>query len=110
MDRKDCSSKISFHRNEYNEKEEIVIDVPRLSSNDILVQDSLNFCFNFSLGLNTKSWFKNNLSKLLQNNLEVSMEGQKIYENPKKVFLKSIRTCGHRKKFDRIHNSTEYVI
>ena len=74
---------ISFHRNEYQEKEEIVIDVPRLSSDDILVQDSLNFCFNFSLGSNTKSWFKNNLSKLLQDRLEVSMEGQKIYENPK---------------------------
>ena len=74
---------LSFHRNEYSEKEEIVIDIPRLSSDDILVQDSLNFCFNFSLGSNTKSWFKNNLSKLLQDRLEVSMEGQKIYENPK---------------------------
>ena len=74
---------ISFHRNEYMEKEEIVIDVPRLSSDDILVQDSLNFCLNFSLGSNTKSWFKNNLSKMLQDRLEVSMEGQKIYENPK---------------------------
>ena len=74
---------ISFHRNEYQEKEEIVIDVPRLSLDDILVQDSLNFCFNFSLGNNTKTWFKNNLAKLLQDRLEVSMEGQKIYENPK---------------------------
>ena len=50
---------------------------------DILVQDSLNFCFEFSLGSNTKSWFKNNSAKLLQDRLEVSMEGQKIYENPK---------------------------
>ena len=32
---------ISFHRNEFMEKEEIVIDVPRLSSDDILVQGSL---------------------------------------------------------------------
>ena len=55
----------------------------RLSSEDILVQDSLNFCFEFSLGSNTKSWFKNNLAKLLQDRLEISMEGQKIYENPK---------------------------
>ena len=74
---------ISFHRNEFQPKEEIVIDVPRLSSDDILVQDSLNFCFDFSLGSNTKSWFLNNLSKLLQDRLEVQMEGQKIYENPK---------------------------
>ena len=74
---------ISFHRNEFQEKEENVIDVPRLSSDDILVQDSLNFCFDFSLGSNTKSWYKNNLSKLLQDRLEISMEGQKIYENPK---------------------------
>ena len=74
---------ISFHRNEYMEKEEIVIDIPRLSMDDILVQDSLNFCFNLDLGSNTKSWFKNNLAKMLQDRLKVSMEGQKIYENPK---------------------------
>ena len=74
---------ISFHRNEFQEKEEIVIDVPRLSSDDILVQDSLNFCFEFSLGNNTKSWFKNNLSKLFQDRLEIFVEGKKIYENPK---------------------------
>ena len=74
---------ISFHRNEYMEKEEIVIDIPRLSNDDILVQDSLNFCFNLYLGSNTKSWFKNNLAKMLQDRLEVSMKGQKIYENPK---------------------------
>ena len=74
---------ISFHRNEYQPKEQIVIDVPRLSSDDILVQDSLNFCFDFSLGSNTKSWFLNNLSKLLQDQLEVQMEGHKIYECPK---------------------------
>ena len=29
---------ISFHRNEFQEKEEIVIYVPRLSSDDILVR------------------------------------------------------------------------
>lgn len=54
---------ISFHQNEF---QEIVINVPKLSSNDILVQDSLNFCFEFFLGNNTKTWFKNNLSKILQ--------------------------------------------
>ena len=74
---------ISFHRNEYQPEEEIVIDVPRLSMDDILVQDSLNFCFNIDMNSNTKSWFKNNLSKMLQEKLEVNMEGQKIYENPK---------------------------
>ena len=82
---------ISFHRNEFQEKEQIVIDVPRLSSDDILVQDSLNFCFNFSLGSNTKSWFKNNPAKLLQDRLEVSMEGQKIYENPKESLFEVYR-------------------
>ena len=80
---KRTNQNISFHRNEYNKKEEIVIDIPRLSSDDISVQDSLNFCFNLSLGSNTKSWFKNNLTKLLQERLEVSMEGQKSYENPR---------------------------
>ena len=74
---------ISFHRNEFQPKEEIVIDVPRLSMDDVLVQDSLNFCFNIDMNSNTKSLFKNNLAKMLQDRLEVSMKGQKIYENPK---------------------------
>ena len=74
---------ISFLRNEYQPQEEIVIDIPRLSMDDVLVQDSLNFCFNIDMNSNTKSWFKNNLSKMLQEKLEVNMEGQKIYENPK---------------------------
>ena len=93
---------ISFHRNEFVEKEEIVIDVPRLSSEGILVQDSLNFCFNLDLGNNTKSWFKNNLSKLLQDRLEVSMEGQKFLRTQKKVCLKSIKTIGCQMKFAKI--------
>ena len=80
---KGTNHNISFHRNEFQEKEEVVLDVPRLSSEDILVQDSLNFCFEFSLGNDTKTWFKNNLAKLLQDRLEISVEGKKIYENPK---------------------------
>ena len=47
------------------------------------MQDSMNFCFEFSLGNNTKTWFENNLAKLLQDRLEISVEGKKIYENPK---------------------------
>ena len=66
---------ISFHRNDYQEKEEVIIDIPRLSSDDVIVQDSINFCFNIDMNSNTKSWFKNNLAKMLQDRLEVSMEG-----------------------------------
>ena len=82
---------ISFHQNEFQEKEEIVIDMPRLSAEDILVLDSLNFCFEFSLGSNTKSWLKNNLAKLLQDRLEISMEGQKFYENPKESLFEQYK-------------------
>ena len=73
---------ISFHRNDYQPLEQVIVDIPRLDSDDIIVQDSINFCFNIDMNSNTKSWFKNNLSKMLQRDLEVSMEGQKIYENP----------------------------
>ena len=73
---------ISFHRNDYQPMEQVIIDIPRLSSDDVIVQDSINFCFNIDMNSNTKSWFKQNLSKMLQKDLEVSMEGQRIYENP----------------------------
>ena len=63
---KSTNHNISFHRNEFQEKEEIIIDIPRLSNDDTLVQDSLNFCFNLDMNSNTKSWFKNNLAKMLQ--------------------------------------------
>ena len=78
---------IAIHRNEYLPSDEVVVDVPRFGAEDVLVQDSLNFCFDFSLGSNTKSWFRNNLSRILQSRLEIQMEGQKIYENPKESFF-----------------------
>ena len=105
---KRANHNISFHRNEYQEKEEIVIDVSRLSSDNILVQDSLNFCFNFLLGNNTKTWFKNNLAKLLQDRLEVSMEGQKIYENPKESFFEVYKDLWTSKEVRQ--NSQQYGI
>ena len=73
---------VSFHRNDYQPLEQVIVDIPRLESDDVIVQDSINFCFNIDMNSNTKSWFKNNLAKMLQRDLEVSMEGQKIYENP----------------------------
>lgn len=50
---------ISFHRPEFNEKQEIVVDIPRLSNEDVIIPGSLNFCFDFNIS-GTKSWFKNN--------------------------------------------------
>ena len=95
---------ISFHRNYYQEKEKVIIDLPRLSSDDVIVLDSINFCFNIDMNSNTKSWFKNNLAKMLQDRLEVSMD-RRFMKIQRKVFLKYIKTFGYRTKSGRTHSN-----
>ena len=44
------------------------------------VPDGIYLRFDFK-NSNTKSWFKNNLGKLLQKKLVIRISGQTIYEN-----------------------------
>ena len=71
---------ITFNPNKAKPDETFYVEIPRLSSNLCLVPDSIYLRFDFK-NANTKSWFKNNLGKLLQKEMRVRISGMIIYEN-----------------------------
>ena len=71
---------ITFNPNEAKPGEDVYIDLPKLNSDLFLVPESIYLYFDFK-NSNTKSWLKNNLSKLLQKKLVSKMSGRIIYEN-----------------------------
>ena len=81
---------ITFNPNKAKPGEEICIDLPKLNSDLCLVPDSIYLCFDFK-NENTKYWFKNNLSKLLQKKLVIKMSGRIIYENTGESIYRAYR-------------------
>ena len=71
---------VSLNPNKANPKEDLYIDIPKLNPNLCLVPDSLRLSFNFK-NSNTKSWFLNNLSKLLKKRLIVKFAGEIVYDS-----------------------------
>ena len=71
---------ITFNPNKANPGEVIYIDTPKLRPDVCLVPDSLNLMFDFK-NANDKSWFHNNLSKLLTKELAVKMAGEVVFSN-----------------------------
>ena len=71
---------ITFNPNKTMSGEEIYIDIPKLKPDTCLVPDSLNLQFDFK-NANTKSWFLNNLSKLLCERLVIKFAGEVVYDN-----------------------------
>ena len=56
------------------------VTIPKLSENEVILTDTLNLIFKFK-NSNAKSWFKNNLGRLLCKELTVQMAGKVIYQN-----------------------------
>ena len=71
---------ITFNPNKANPGEVIYIDTPKLRPDVCLVPDSLNLMFDFK-NANDKSWFHNNLGKLLTKELTVKMAGEVVFSN-----------------------------
>ena len=71
---------ITFNPNNANPGEEIYVDIPMLRPDVCLVPGSLHLLFDFK-NANTKSWFNNNLSKLLTKELTLKMAGEKVFDN-----------------------------
>ena len=71
---------VTSNPNKANPCEQIYIDIPKLKSNVCWVPDSLTFKFYFK-NANDKSWFLNNLSKLLCERFVVKFAGEVVYDN-----------------------------
>jgi hypothetical protein len=59
---------LTFNPNSAKPGEEIYVNIPKLKGDSVLVPDSMALVFDFK-NSNTKSWFRNNLGKLLQKRL-----------------------------------------
>ena len=71
---------VTLNPNSANPEEDLYIDIPKLNPNLCLVPDSLKLLFHFK-NANTKSWFLNNLSKLLKKRLVIKFAGEIVYDN-----------------------------
>ena len=71
---------VTHNPNKANPGEYLYISIPRLKPDVCLVPDSLHVLFDFK-NANAKSWFNNNLSKLLTERLMVKMSGEVVYDN-----------------------------
>ena len=71
---------VTLNPNKINPEEDLYVDIPKLNPNLCLVPDSLRLVFDFK-NSNTKSWFLNNLSKLLKKRLVIKFAGKIVYDN-----------------------------
>ena len=64
--------------------------VPKLSSNQVYIPDTMNVTFKFNNG-NTKSRFKNNLGRILCKSLIVRIGGTVVYDNGMEGMLETYK-------------------
>ena len=70
---------VTFNRKTANPKERLHVQIPKLKENSCLVQGSLHLLYDFK-SENTKSWFRQNLSRNLLEGLQVKIGGEVAYD------------------------------
>ena len=70
---------VTFNPNTANPKERLHIQIPKLKENSCLVPGSLHLLYDFK-SKNTKSWFRQNLSRNLVEGLQVKIGGEVAYD------------------------------
>ena len=94
---------LTFNPNRAEPGEEIYVNIPKLRDYFVLVPNSMNLVFNFK-NKNTKSWFWNNLGKLLQKRLEIRISGEKIYDNSGESILEVYRKSTKKQRDDMVED------
>ena len=94
-------SVVTFNPTSIGPGEELYINIPKLKPDSCLVPGSLTLLFDFK-NSNTKSYFNNNLSKLLAKRLQIKVAGETAYdcsgESLYEVYKDIWLTLGDRKK------------
>ncbi|CAB4005378.1 Hypothetical predicted protein [Paramuricea clavata] len=88
---------LTLNPNSAKHGEEIYVNSPKLKAGSVFVPDSMALVFDFK-NSNTKSWFKNNLGKLLQRRLEICLAGEKVYDNSGESLLEVYKDLWLHKK------------
>ena len=71
---------LSFQKTEASPEDIYSVDIPALTSNQCIIPDTMALLFKFS-NSNTKSWFLNNLGRLLVDRLSIKVHGVEVYQN-----------------------------
>ena len=77
---KRTESSITFNPDRAKAEEEVTVTIPKLDANSCIVPNTLYLTADFK-NENTKSWFLNNVGKLLVSKLKIKIGGDKAYEN-----------------------------
>ena len=77
---KRTESSITFNPDRAKAGEELYVTIPKLNANSCIVPNTLYLTADFK-NENAKSWFQNNVGKLLVSKLMVKVGGEKAYEN-----------------------------
>ena len=90
-----------------NHSETYPVRVPPLNPDECIIPDTFALSFNFE-NSNTKSWFLNNLGRLLIADLEVRVQGKAVYKNSGESVIEVYKDLW-RSNVDR-ENRQEYGI
>ena len=70
----------SLIKKEASPEDTYYVKMPKLSSNQVIVPDTMNLTFKFN-NTTTKSRFKNNLGRILCEGLTIQISGEIVYDN-----------------------------
>ena len=98
---------VTMNPNKASPGEKLYIDIPKLKQDRCLVPGSLHLLFDLKVS-NTKSHFLNNLSELLQKQLQITLSGETGYDNTEES-LYSVHKDLYLSKSQR-ENMIEYGI
>ena len=77
---KRCSIEASLLKTEATPEDIYSVSIPALNANECIVPGTLALLFKFN-NSNTKSWFLNNLGRLLVDRLSIKVQGVEVYQN-----------------------------
>ena len=77
---KKCSIAASLLKKEATPEDIYSVSIPALNANECIVPDTMALSFKFN-NSNTKSWFLNNLGRLLIDRLSIKVQGVEVYQN-----------------------------
>ena len=80
----------SLLKKEATPGDEYYVTIPQLGPNQIIVPDTMCLTFKF-VNSNKKSWFKNNLGRLLRQEHKVRIGGEVCYDNTGEGILETCK-------------------
>ena len=77
---KRCSIAATLLKKEATPEDIYSVSIPAFNANECIVPDTMALSFRFN-NSNTKSWFLNNLGRLLVDRLSIKVQGVEVYQN-----------------------------